>query len=42
MNGKGKVNELECTVGDTFFIPAHQKASLQGAFDYIYITLEKE
>lgn len=36
IEGNGKVNGMEATRGDTFFIPAGKKANLVGDFKFIY------
>lgn len=36
IKGEGKVNDMKCGKGDTFFIPSRKKASLIGEFEFIY------
>lgn len=36
IDGRGRVNEMECKKGDTFFIPATKKAEFSGNFSFIY------
>ena len=41
IDGSGKVNELDCKKGDSFFVPASKKAILKGDFNFILTKLEK-
>ena len=36
IEGEGKVNDIDCKKGDTFFIPANKKAEFKGVFSFIY------
>ena len=36
IEGEGKVNDIDCKKGDTFFIQANKKAEFKGVFSFFY------
>lgn len=41
-DGKGAINDIPFSKGDTFFIPAGKQASINGDCTYLLITVEKQ